>query len=255
LKKCAFGRQELEYLGCIIAHKGVKVDQEKIQAMLNWLRPTNISELRGFLGLTGYYRKFLRNYGVLARPLTILLRKGQFCWNDEVETAFADLKKAMTSTPTLIMPNFDEPFIIESDASRDGIGVVLSQQGRLIAFMSRALGLSKHIWSTHAREMLAIVVTVQLWRPYLLGRKFLIQTDQRRLKYLLEQRITTPEQQKWVSKLLRYKYEIVYKPGKENLAADALSRMTDNPCLTTLYVPQTQVWNNIREEVVSHPYM
>jgi len=255
LKKCAFGRQELGYLGCIITPKGVKVDQEKIQAMLNWSRPTNISELRGFLGLTGYYRKFLRNYGVLARPLTILLRKGQFCWNDEAEATFADLKKAMTSTPTLIMPNFDEPFIIESDASGDGIGAVLSQQGRLIAFMSRALGLSKHTWSTHAREMLAIVVTVQLWRPYLLGRKFLIQTDQRRLKYLLEQRITTLEQQKWVSKLLRYKYEIVYKSGKENLAANALSRMTGSPCLTTLYVPQTQVWNNIKEEVVSHPYM
>jgi len=160
LKKCAFGWQELEYLGCIITPNGVKVDQEKIQAMLNWSRPTNIFELRGFLGLTGYYRKFLRNYRVLARPLTILLKKGQFCWNDEAEAAFADLKNAMTSTPTLIMPNFDEPFIIESDASGDGIGAVLSQHRRLIAFMSRALRLSKHTWSTHAREMLAIVVTV-----------------------------------------------------------------------------------------------
>jgi hypothetical protein len=89
----------------------------------------------------------------------------------------------------------------------------------------------------------------------LLGRKFLIQTDQHRLKYLLEQHITTREQQKWVSKLLRYKYEIVYKPGKKNLAADALSRMTGSPCLTTLYVPQTQVWNNIKEEAISYPYM
>jgi hypothetical protein len=84
-----------------------------------------------------------------------------------------DLKKAMTSTPALVMPNFDEPFVIESDASGDGIGVVLSQQQRLIAFMSRALGLSKRTWSTYAREMLAIVVVVQLWRPYLLARKFL----------------------------------------------------------------------------------
>jgi hypothetical protein len=100
----------------------------------------------------------------------------------------------MTSTPTLAMPNFAEVFVIESDASGDGIGAVLTQQGRPIAFMSRALGLSKRAWSTYAREMLAIVVAVQLWRPYLLGRKFVIQTDQRSLKYLLEQRITTPEQ-------------------------------------------------------------
>jgi hypothetical protein len=135
----------------------------------------------------------------------------------------------MTSTPRLAMPNFAEVFVIESDASGDGIGAVLTQQGRPIAFMSRALGLSKRAWSTYAREMLAIVVVVQLWRPYLLGRKFVIQTDQRSLKYLLEQRITTPEQQKWVSKLLGYDYEIVYKPGKENSAADALSRMTGSP--------------------------
>lgn len=100
----------------------------------------------------------------------------------------------MTSTPTLATPSFDEPFVIESDASRDRICAVLTQQGRPIAFISRTLGLSKRIWSTYAREMLAIVVAFQTWRPYLLGRKFLIQTDQRNLKYLLEQRITTPEQ-------------------------------------------------------------
>jgi hypothetical protein len=91
LKKCAFGQQELEYLGHIITPMGVKVDQAKIQAMLSWTRPTNISELHGFLGLTGYYRKFVRNYGILARPLTSLLRKGQFCWNDDAEAAFEAL--------------------------------------------------------------------------------------------------------------------------------------------------------------------
>jgi hypothetical protein len=223
--------------------------------MLSWTRPTNISELRGFLGLTGYYRKFVRNYGILACPLTSLLRKGQFCWNDDAEAAFEALKTAMTSTPTLAMPNFAEVFVIESDASGDGIGAVLTQQGRPIAFMSRALGLSKHAWSTYAREMLAIVVVVQLWRPYLLGRKFVIQTDQRSLKYLLEQRITTPEQQKWVSKLLGYDYEIVYKLGKENSAADALSRMTGSPCLSHLSIPQIHVWDQLKAEAVFHPYM
>ena len=194
LKKCAFGQQELEYLGHIVTAHGVKVDQTKIQAMLDWPRPTNISELRGFLGLTGYYRKFVRNYGLLARPLTNLLKKGQFGWTAEAATSFKLLQQAMTTTPTLAMPNFQQPFTIESDASGDGIGIVLTQQGKPIAFMSQALGVSKLSWSTYAKEMLAIIHAIRTWRPYLLGQKFYIQTDQRSLKYLLEQRVVTPEQ-------------------------------------------------------------
>ena len=161
--------------------------------MLNWPRPTNISELRGFLGLTGYYRKFVSNYDIIARAFTNLLKKGKFAWTKDAETAFQELKQAMTSTPTLAMPNFNEPFVIEFDASGDGIGVVLTQQGKPIAFMSRALGVSKRSWSIYAREMLAIVHAIQTWRPYLLGQKFYIQIDQRSLKYLLEQQIATPK--------------------------------------------------------------
>ena len=140
--------------------------------MLNWPRPTNVSELHGFLGLTGYYRKFFRHYGIIARPLTNLLKKGQFGWTEEAEIAFQDLKQAMTSTPTLAMPNFSEPFIIECDASGNSIGAILTQQSRPIAFKSRALGTTKQSWSTYAKEMLAIILAIQTWRPYLLDRKF-----------------------------------------------------------------------------------
>ena len=116
----------------------------------------------------------MQNYGILARPLTTLLKKGQFGWNDEAEAAFIALKKAMTSTPTLVMPNFQETFTIEADASRDGIGAVLSQQGKPIAFMSHTLGVTKKTWSTYAKEMLAIVEAIRTWRPYILGKKFII---------------------------------------------------------------------------------
>ncbi|KAB5519876.1 hypothetical protein DKX38_024195 [Salix brachista] len=124
--------------------------------MVAWPSPSNVSELHGFLGLTGYYRKFVQGYGLIARPLTALLKKGKFVWHDEVESAFQALKKAMSTTPTLAMPNFDQPFTIETDASGEGIGAVLTQQGKPIAYMSRALGVAKKSWSTYAREMLAI---------------------------------------------------------------------------------------------------
>ena len=113
MSKCAFGKQELEYLGHIITHRGVKVDEKKIEAMVAWPRPSNITELRGFLGLTGYYRKFVQGYGLIAQPLTNLLKKGNFQWNDETEATFLALKQAMTSIPTLAMPNFSEPFTLK----------------------------------------------------------------------------------------------------------------------------------------------
>jgi hypothetical protein len=205
--------------------------------------------------LTGYYRKFVRNYGIIVQPLTNLFKKGLFRWTDEADATFNALKQAMTSTPTLAMPNFHEPFVIESDASGAGIGAVLTQQGRPIAFMSQALGITKQSWSTYAKEMFAIIQDIRTWRPYLFGRKFYIHTDHCSLKYLMEQRIVTPEQQKWVSKLLRYDYEIIYKPGRENSVTDALSRVIGNPSLNTLFVPQTSLMQALKDEANQHPYM
>jgi hypothetical protein len=253
--KCAFGQQELEYLGHIITNHGVKVDENKISAMVAWPRPTNISELRGFLGLTGYYRKFVKNYSIVARALNNLLKKGQFGWNEEVETAFLTLKQAMTTTPTLAMPNFKDVLTVEVDASGDGIGAILTQQGKPIAFMSKALGVAKKSWSTYPKEMLAILEAIRLWRPYLLGRKFYIQTDQRSLNFLLEQRITTPEQQKWVAKLLGYDYEITCRPGRENVAADALSRKQGSHVLQHLLVSQVTLWEEIKQAVKTDLYI
>ena len=123
--KCNFDQQELEYLGHIITCHRVKVDDRKIASMVSWPQPQNISEFRGFFSLTGYYRKFIRGYGLLARPLTNLLKKGQFCWDNEAEAAFKALKHAIIQTLVLSMPNFRDVFITQTDASKDGIRAVL----------------------------------------------------------------------------------------------------------------------------------
>ena len=130
----------------------------------------------------------------MAQALNNLLKKGQFGWHKEAETAFLAPKQAMTTTPTLAMSNFKDVFTVETDASGDGIDTILTQQGKPIAFMSKALGVAKKSWSTYAKEMLAILEAIRLWWPYMLSRKFYIQTDQRNLKFLLEQRINTLEQ-------------------------------------------------------------
>lgn len=181
----------------------------------------------------------MQNYGVIAQPLINLLKKGKFKWSVEAENAFSQLKAAMTTTPTLALPDFSIPFVIQIGASGEGIGAVLSQRGKPIAFMSRTLGVSKRSWSTYAREMLAIVIAIRTWRPYLLGHHFIIQTDQKSLRYLLEQHILTPEQHKWMGKLVGYNYEITYKTGKSNTATDALSRVLGGPCLDAIYTNQS----------------
>lgn len=178
----------------IVTSQGVKVDQTKIKVILDWPRLNNIIELRGFLSLTSYYRKFVRQYRILARLLTNLLKKGQFRWSEEAESTFQNLKVAMTTTPTLALPNFEEPFIIETDAYGCGIGAILTQHGQPIAYMRQALGVAKQSWSTYAKEMFAIVIAIKLWSLYLMGRKFYVHTDQKSLKHLLDQRITTLEQ-------------------------------------------------------------
>jgi hypothetical protein len=261
--KCIFGSHEVDYLRHIISQEGVRVDNQKIMAMQSWPPPKTITELRGFLGLTGYYRKFVQNYGPIAAPLTELLKKGNFGWTVAAATAFDKLKNAMVTTPVLALPDFTNLFVVETDASNFGIGAILSQQKRPIAFLSKALGPTKRAWAIYAKEMLAVMEAIKTWRPYLLGRKFQIQTDQKSLKFLLEQRIVTPEQQKWVSKLVGYDYEIVYCPGRTNSAADAMSRMPHSPFLLSITGPtldgisgpQFILWEDLKQLNATDPYL
>jgi hypothetical protein len=175
------------------------------------------------LGLTRYYRKFIQGYGKIATPLTSLLKKDSFLWNPGAERAFEKLKQVMTQTPILALPDFTKPFIVECDASGTGIGGVLMQEQNPITFMSQALHGKNLAMSTYDKEMLALVLAVQKWRPYLMGQQFIVRTDHKSLKYLWEQRIISIAQQRWLTKLMGYDFIIEYKRGNENLVADALS--------------------------------
>ncbi|KAL0545305.1 hypothetical protein IC582_015183 [Cucumis melo] len=241
--------EKVEYLGHIISGEGVEVDSEKIKAVADWPCPTNIREVRGFLGLTGYYRRFVQHYGSIAAPLTQLLKKGGFKWNEDAEESFRKLKSAMMSLPTLALPNFTLPFEIETDASGFGVGAVLIQSKRPIAFYSHTLSMRDRARPVYERELMAVVLSIQRWRPYLLRAKFVVKTDQKSLKFLLEQRVIQPQYQKWLSKLLGYSFEVVYKPGLENKAADALSRRPPDIHLNSISVPYWMDLETIKEEV------
>jgi hypothetical protein len=179
--------------------------------------------LHGFLGLTGYYRKFVKNYGKIATPLTALLKKNSFTWTLATAQAFQTLKMSMCTTPVLALYDFTKTFLLECDASGKGISAVLMQEGRPLAFTIKQLFERNLGEPIYEKEMLAILHAVDLWRPYLLGQHLQIKTDHQSLKYFIEQHISSPEQQKWVTKLFGYDYEIIYKKGKDNVVADALS--------------------------------
>jgi transposase InsO family protein len=225
LSKCKFAQRTIAYLGHVISEAGVSTDLSKVEAVNNWPKPTNVKQLRSFLGLAGYYRKFVHHFAVIAKPLTTLLKKGVlFVWTQDHDLAFTALKQALTSAPVLALPDFAKQFCIETDASKCGVGAVLLQEGHPLAFISKPLGVKTQGLSTYEKEYLAILLAVEHWRPYLLHGEFLIYTDQKSLIHLNEQRLHTPWQQKVFTKLLGMQYKVVYKLGTENRVADALSR-------------------------------
>jgi hypothetical protein len=203
----------------------VATDPDKITAVLQWPSPSSVRDLRSFLGLAGYYRRFVKHFGLISKPLTELVRKGAiFVWTDVQEQAFVALKAALTSAPVLALPDFTKPFVVETDASAYGIGAVLMQNGHPLAFLSKALGPKYRGLSTYEKEYMAILLALEQWRSYLQHAEFQIVTDHRSLVQLTEQRLHTPWQQKVFTKLIGLQYRIVYRCGVENGAADALSR-------------------------------
>jgi hypothetical protein len=168
--KCSFGASSVVYLGHVISAAGVAMNPAKVQAIREWPAPRSPRAVRGFLGLAKYYRKFVHNYGAIAAPLTALLKKEGFSWDDAATTAFTALKTAVTSAPVLTMPDFAKLFTVECDASTFGFGAVLVQEGHPVAFFSRPVAPRHRSLAAYERELISLVQAVRHWRPYLWGR-------------------------------------------------------------------------------------
>jgi len=243
LTKCSFAKRQIAYLGHVISEAGVSTDPRKISAISTWPTPTSVKELRSFLGLAGYYRKFVHHFGVISRPLFDLLKKHTlFVWTTAHDEAFQSLKSALCQAPVLALPDFAKPFAIETYASDLGVGAVLLQQGHPLAFVSKALGPKTRGLSTYEKEYLAILIAVEQWRHYLQHAEFIIHTDQRSLVHLNEQRLNTHWQHKVFTKLLGLQYKIIYKPGATNRVADALSRKPVHDAHCAAVSTTTPLW-------------
>lgn len=228
--KCEFLKTEVMYLGHLITQDGVKPDPRKIEAVKNYPIPKNPKDIKGFLGLAGYYRRFINNFSKLSQPLTKLLKKDEpFVWTSLQQSFFEILKTKLCEEPILQYPDFTETFNLTTDASNYAIGSVLSQGSNQddlpIAYASRILNKSEINYSTTEKELLAIVWSVKHFRPYLYGRKFKIITDHKPLTWLMNVKDPGSRLVRWRLLLEEYDYEIHYKQGKLNQNADALSRI------------------------------
>ncbi|KAL0554942.1 hypothetical protein IC582_008872 [Cucumis melo] len=237
--KCEFWLKQVSFLGHVVSKAGVSVDPAKIEAVTGWTRPSTVSEVRSFLGLAGYYRRFVENFSRIATPLTQLTRKGApFVWSKACEDSFQNLKQKLVTAPVLTVPDGSGSFVIHSDASKKGLGCVLMQQGKVVAYASRQLKSHEQNYPTHDLELAAVVFALKIWRHYLYGEKIQIFTDHKSLKYFFTQKELNMRQRRWLELVKDYDCEILYHPGKANVVADAFSRkVSHSAALITRQAP------------------
>lgn len=232
LEKCKFCREELKYLGYVINEKGLKTDPDKLKSIENFPLPSTAKQLRGFIGLCSYYRRFVKHFSSIIAPMTSMLgkRKGKdgITWSEEALLAFNQLKKALTTAPVLASPDYTKRFTIHCDASSVGIGSTITQEidgiEHPIAFFSRLLSKNERLFSTTERELLSVVDSINHFRPYIEGSKFTVITDHMSLKWLKSLNNPSGRLARWAMQISQFNFDICHRKGTLNVVPDALSR-------------------------------
>ncbi|GBG83905.1 hypothetical protein CBR_g37776 [Chara braunii] len=233
-EKCEFGRTRVLYLGHEIFAEGLKPDDAQVANIRDWPCPQSVTEMKSFLGMTGYYRTFVKNYSIMSATLTDLTRLDTpWDWTDECEAAFRHLKHALTHYEVFKLPDPDKPFIVTTDASQYGIGAVLTQQEgpklRPVEYMSKKMSSHKLAMSTYEKELYAVYKALTHWRHYLLGRFFILRTDHPALRWMRTQPVLSDALKRWIEVIEQYDFDPQYLKGEYNKVADALSRRPEFP--------------------------
>jgi len=227
LSKCDFWMREVQFLGHVISAQGITVDLAKVEAMIQWECPKSVTKIRSFVGLAGYYQRFIEGFSKIVAPLTQLTRKDHpFAWTDRCEESFRELKQRLMSASVLVILDVSKPFEVYCDASHQGLGCVLMQERKVVACDSRKLKVHEKNYPTHDLELAAVVFALMIWRHYLYGAQFRVFSEHKSLKYLFDQKELNMRQRRWIEFLKDYDFELLYHPGKANVVADALSRKT-----------------------------
>jgi hypothetical protein len=223
--KCEFWIGEVPFLGHIISNGGIAVDPTKVKEIMEWSVPTTVTEIWSFLGLAEYYRRFIEEFSKTDKPMISLLEKGrEFKWDEKCQDSFDQLKKRLMSSPVLVMPDLQKGLDIYCDACGQGLGCVLMQEGRVIAYASCQLRKQELNYPTHDLELAAVVDVLKIWRHYIMGTKCQVYTDYKSLKYIFTQKDLNLRQRRWLELIKDYNLETHYHSDKANLVADALSR-------------------------------
>ncbi|KAK2417415.1 putative mitochondrial protein [Trifolium repens] len=229
--KCDFWLEEVNFLGHVISKEGIAVDPAKIDTVLSWKQPQTVTDVRSFVGLAGYYRRFIECFAKIMAPMTQLTRKDQpFAWTEKCELSFQLLTERLTTSPVLMLPQSEEPYEVYCDASHQGLGCVLMQHKRAVAYASRQLKVHEKNYPTHDLELAAVVFALKIWRHHLYGCTFVVFSDHKSLKYLFDQKELNMRQRRWMETLKDFDFTLEYHPGKANVVADALSRKSVSVC-------------------------
>jgi hypothetical protein len=213
------------FLGHINSNGGILVDPAKVKEIVAWSIPTTVIEIQSFLGLAGYYRRFIEGFSKITKPMTSLLEKGQeFKWDEKCQDSFDQLKERLMSPPVLVMPDLQKGFDIYCDACGQGLVCVIMQEGHVIAYASCQLRKNELNYPTHDLELACVVHALKIWRHYIMGTKCQVYTDHKCLKYIFTRKDRILRQRHWLEFIKDYDLNIPYHPGKANLVADALSQ-------------------------------